>query len=69
MNYQDEHNIMVILDKAKAIPQQFSFIMNAISQKFNRNFDQLIINEYIAGQGISPHIDHIKLLVWGHLIQ
>lgn len=50
-----------ILEKAKVIPHQFNFIINAISQKFNKNFDQLIINEYVAGQGISPHIDHIKL--------
>lgn len=48
-HYGYKYNYNNILDKAKAIPQQFSFIMNAISQKFNRNFDQLIINEYIAG--------------------
>jgi alkylated DNA repair dioxygenase AlkB len=56
-SYTNMNSIM----KTNPIPQQFTFIINALSEKFNRSFDQLIINEYIVGQGISPHIDNVKL--------
>src|SRR5258706_1608999 len=52
------------LQLTKPIPKNLSFIQQQI-QSLNLDqkipiFDQLIINEYLPGQGISPHIDHQK---------
>lgn len=41
-----------ILKKLKGIPDLKIFD--------NYNFDQLIINKYEPGEGISPHVDHVK---------
>lgn len=43
------------------IPDIFNPLLEKINKYFNKKFDQLIINEYMPGQGISPHIDHIRL--------
>lgn len=49
------------LNKAPEIPAIFNDILDSINKKFNKKFDQLIINEYTPGQGIAPHIDNFKL--------
>lgn len=41
------------IDANNKIPSLGEFTQN------NRIFDQLIINEYLPGQGIAPHTDHI----------
>lgn len=42
---------------AEAIPAWCDAILDKLAQF---NFDQLIINEYVPGQGISAHTDHIR---------
>ena len=59
--YKYNYNLKNSLEKAQPIPEQFTFILNALNKKFNKMFDQLIVNHYEIGQGISPHIDNIKL--------
>ena len=48
--------------KTDDIPSQLLDPTKTINQKLGINvcFDQLIINKYEKGQGISPHIDHTK---------
>lgn len=43
--------------KTDKIPEWCDFIINRIKTEFNNVPDQIIINEYIPGQGISPHTD------------
>ena len=43
------------------IPEIFSEIKQKIENISEKQFDQLIINEYTPGQGISAHTDHIRL--------
>src|SRR5690606_23567302 len=45
------------LEKTEDIPDIFLPIQKQLKEKTNKNFDQLIINEYILGQGIAPHVD------------
>jgi alkylated DNA repair dioxygenase AlkB len=54
----DKKNTII---KTEDIPQEFKFIVDKLNNKFNKIFDQLIINEYKPGQGISPHIDNTEL--------
>lgn len=51
-----------VLTKCEPIPDYLNF-NDEISQYlgYDINFDQLIINEYKPGQGISPHIDDVNL--------
>ena len=56
--YKYNYNIKNTLEKTIAIPNVFTFILNALKNKFNIIFDQLIVNHYEPGQGISPHIDN-----------
>jgi alkylated DNA repair dioxygenase AlkB len=49
------------LEKTEDIPLELSYIKDKISTDFNKTFDQLIVNEYNPGQGISYHTDNIKL--------
>lgn len=49
------------LEKTQDIPKELYPILEKINNKFNKKFDQIIINEYLPGQGIAPHIDHKKL--------
>jgi alkylated DNA repair dioxygenase AlkB len=50
------------LTKTKEIPQLFIDVVNTLQSKFSffsgNHFDQMIINEYEPGQGISAHIDN-----------
>lgn len=55
------------LTSTQTIPDEYDFIqvrmLDLIKQHIDNDFtgfDQLIINEYLPGQGISGHIDHIK---------
>jgi len=50
--------------KCEAIPEVFKKLIDSerVTKILGKNyeFDQLIINQYLPGQGISPHIDHTK---------
>jgi len=59
--YEYSYNKKNTIIKADPIPQEFNFILEKVNQKFNKNFNQLIINEYKPGQGIAHHIDNIEL--------
>ena len=43
--------------KTDKIPEWCDFMINRIKKEFNNIPDQIIINEYVPGQGISPHTD------------
>jgi len=49
------------LEVTTAIPQFCEAIQKRAEELTNKQFDQLIINEYVPGQGISAHVDNIKL--------
>jgi alkylated DNA repair dioxygenase AlkB len=49
-----------IPDTFKEIIQKFSQNLNSIPILKDYEFDQVIVNEYEPGQGISAHIDHTK---------
>jgi alkylated DNA repair dioxygenase AlkB len=49
------------ITQASPIPEQFNFLVEKLNKKFGKKFNQLIINEYQCGQGISPHIDNTTL--------
>jgi len=59
--YKYNYNLKNSLEKTIAIPNEFHSILNKLNEHFNITFDQLIVNYYEPGQGISPHIDNIKL--------
>jgi alkylated DNA repair dioxygenase AlkB len=56
--YKYNYNLKNTIEKTNPIPKQFAFILNKLKSQFNKEFDQLIINHYEIGQGISPHIDN-----------
>jgi alkylated DNA repair dioxygenase AlkB len=43
--------------KTQPIPESFNFIIDKIVSDFGINIEQIIINEYLPGQGISRHTD------------
>lgn len=49
------------LEKTEEIPKEIDFILQRVNDHYKLKFDQLIVNEYLPGQGISPHIDHPDL--------
>lgn len=49
------------LSKAPKIPDWIKPVQTKLETLLNYKFDQVIINEYHPGQGISPHIDHSQL--------
>ena len=59
--YKYSYNIKNTLEKAKPIPIIFNNIIDKLNEMFNIIFDQLIVNHYLPGQGISAHIDNTKL--------
>jgi alkylated DNA repair dioxygenase AlkB len=59
--YKYSYNNKNKLEKTEDIPEELLYIKEKISVDFDTTFDQLIINEYIPGQGISYHTDNIKL--------
>lgn len=58
--YIYNYNTGNVKEKTKDIPLQFNFLIDILKQKFDRNFNQVIVNNYIEGQGISSHIDSLK---------
>ena len=50
-----------VLQPTTAIPLALRYLVNKLSEEYKTEFDQLIVNEYEPGQGISAHIDHKKL--------
>ncbi len=50
------------VSKTDDIPAELLDLTKEMNQKFNTKiaFDQLIINKYEKGQGISAHVDHTK---------
>lgn len=48
-----------ILSKAAPIPNELEKLQRKIEQFISYEYDQLIINEYLPGQGISSHVDCI----------
>lgn len=49
------------LSMASPIPDWIKPIQTKLETLLKYKFDQVIINEYHPGQGISPHIDHTEL--------
>lgn len=49
------------INKIKEIPEELIIIKNKMEKYVNKEFDQIIINEYLPGQGINNHIDNPKL--------
>lgn len=45
-----------------AIPSEFNFLIDKIMEQglFSQRPDQIIVNEYLPGQGILSHTDHVK---------
>ena len=43
------------------IPYFMTYLSTRLSEEYAIQFDQVIVNEYEPGQGISAHIDHKKL--------
>lgn len=43
------------------IPDILLPIIQRLNSELNRNFDQIIVNEYKRGQGINQHIDKVDL--------
>ena len=50
-----------ILLPTTPIPEEITYLVDKLSEEYAVQFDQLIVNEYEPGQGISAHIDHAKL--------
>jgi len=48
------------IKKIEKIPEIFDNLLERMEKYFKKKPDQLIINEYVPGQGIAPHIDHVK---------
>lgn len=49
-------------ERTSPIPEAFQpLVRRLVEQKrFSRTPDQIIVNEYLPGQGIAAHVDHIK---------
>lgn len=59
--YKYDYRKMNFPVKILPIPEIFTGPARLVASAFlgeSRTFDQLIINEYMPGQGISPHVDH-----------
>jgi alkylated DNA repair dioxygenase AlkB len=51
------------LGPASPIPAELAELMRDLQCKYNippTAFNQLIVNKYSPGEGISPHVDHVK---------
>ena len=58
--YEYNYNKKGSLTNAKEIPEQFKWLVDSIFDRIgdkNQPINQIIINEYLPGQGISSHID------------
>lgn len=54
-SYQDK-----LLHDTNDIPDFLKDVVEKINEKYNKNFNQIIINEYLPGQCITKHIDNIR---------
>jgi alkylated DNA repair dioxygenase AlkB len=52
---------MTSLVDCEPIPYIIMPVLQKLNNELNRNFDQIIINEYKRGQGINQHIDKVDL--------
>lgn len=43
-----------------SIPKEFKALLEKVNKFFKTTPDQIIVNKYEPGQGIAPHVDHIK---------
>ena len=60
-NYNYDYKNKNKLNKEKDIPIEIKSIQDIIENKLNYKFNQVIINEYMPGQGIYEHVDNIEL--------
>lgn len=61
MGYEYDYTRKNTLIEAEPIPDWLEWLRQRVSESFGMNFDQVLINEYIPGQGISKHIDNMVL--------
>jgi len=59
--YKYDYNVKNKLDITTPIPNELQYLVERLYNKYQIIFNQLIVNEYIPGQGISPHIDNMIL--------
>ncbi len=59
--YKYDYNVKNKLDITTSIPNELQFLVERLHNKYQIVFNQLIVNEYKPGQGISPHIDNMIL--------
>ncbi len=61
--YKYPYNFKTIneLIETTPIPSFIETILNKVNNQTNKNFNQIIINEYNPGQGIASHTDNITL--------
>jgi alkylated DNA repair dioxygenase AlkB len=50
------------ITSAPPIPDELQRLISELQQKglLNKHVNQIIVNEYKPGQGITPHVDHVK---------
>ena len=46
-----------VKEKGDPIPDEFNFLISDLNKKFGKKFNQVIVNNYEEGQGISAHTD------------
>lgn len=57
--YEYSYTSGVPLKPTRAIPLEFKFLIERLNMK--EDINQIIVNEYQPGQGISPHTDHVRM--------
>jgi len=55
----DYTNLNAVPASTTAIPAELTPLMDKLTAHMSRKPDQVIINEYMPGQGIAHHIDHV----------
>ncbi len=60
--YEYNYSGKDILNKSRPIPNEFEWLIELVSKKVpaDQPINQIIINEYLPGQGITSHIDSDK---------
>jgi alkylated DNA repair dioxygenase AlkB len=59
--YKYDYHIKNKLVDTVPIPDELQYVVERLHDKYQVRFNQLIVNEYEPGQGISPHIDNMVL--------
>ena len=59
--YEYDYSRKNTLHKTEPIPEWLKPCLERASEIFRIDFDQVLINEYVPGQGISKHIDNLDL--------